>query len=162
MDIHSTHLGHGPEDPQAAPPWVSLFLAYAAMLPIVAGAASAVVAAGPAGLIEHLTIVWSGAVLCFLAGVRRGLSFRQPGGPTVAQLATMLGLFVLGVSSLLSPWPAVSLVLQMLGYACMAVLDPEAARHEEVPRYFQRLRPPQMLVPIVSLGVLLALVTFVQ
>ena len=37
----------------------------------------------------------------------------------------------------------------------MAIFDPIAARDDEVPRYFRRLRPAQMLLPIASLGVVL-------
>ena len=97
---------------------------------------------------------WAGAVLCFLAAVRRGLSFRQRHGPTPMQLATMLWLFVLAAASLLSPWPLGSLLLQIAGYGTMAVADPAAARRGEVPVYFQRLRPAQMLLLTISLTVL--------
>ena len=37
----------------------------------------------------------------------------------------------------------------------MAVLDPLAASHGEAPRYFARLRPVQLLIPVASLAVLL-------
>ena len=135
-------------------PWVSLVLAYAAMLPIPAGVVWSLTHGHEVGLSVRLTIDWAGGVLCFLAGVRRGLSFRQPGGPTLLQLTTMFWLFVLGVSSLLSPWVLVSLLLQIAGYGTLAVADPIAARRREVPIYFRRLRPVQMLVPTASLAVL--------
>ena len=67
----------------------------------------------------------------------------------------MLWLFVLGAAALLSPWPEAALVLEFLGYATMAVLDPASARRDEVPRYFARLRPLQMLVPLACLAGLL-------
>ncbi len=153
-DIGSTRLGDGKEDPRARTPWVSLLLAYAAMVPVVAGSAAAWAWPGD-GLVAELTAAWAGGVLCFLAGVRRGLSFRQPGGPTLAQIAAMLWRFVLGVGSLLLPWLVPTLGLQIAGFATMAVLDPVAARRREAPRYFARLRPVQMLVPIVALGALL-------
>ena len=160
MEHASTHLSDGTEDPLPRPPVVSVLLAYAAMLPIVAGVAITLWLgrARPAdqALAVRLTVDWAGAVICFLAGVRRGLSFRQPGGSTLSQLGTMFWLFVLGAGSLLSPWPLVSLALQLLGYATMAVADPAAARRREAPVYFQRLRPVQMAVPIVSLAVLAA------
>ena len=155
MDASKIHVGDGIEDPQPRTPWQSLVLAYAAMLPIVAGALTCLLSRGSAVLAVHLTVSWSGAVLCFLSGVRRGLSFRQPGGPVLSQLATMLWLFVLGIASLLSPWAVLSLALQILGYATMAIYDPIASREGEAPRYFQRLRPVQMLVPIVSLALIL-------
>ncbi len=147
----------GEEDPKTAAPAISLLLAYAALVPIVLGTV-ATLALGrkrvPAT--TRLTIAWAGAVLCFLAGVRRGLSFRQPGGTTLSQVVSMFWLFVLGAAALLSPRRIVSLLLLLLGYASLASLDPAAARRREVPRYFGRLRPTQMLVPIVSLLVLLA------
>ena len=157
MGLAKIRLSDGTEDSRLRTPWESLVLAYAAMLPLAAGAIACLVLRGhDAALAVHLTVVWSGAVLCLLSGVRRGLSFRQEGGPVLSQLATMLWLFVLGAMSLLSPWAVPSVLLQMLGYATMAVYDPIAARQGEVPRYFQRLRPVQMLVPIVSLAVVLA------
>ena len=152
----NTRLGLGSEAPKTRPPLVSLFLAYVAMVPLVAGAVAAVMLRGPVdALVIHLAVVWAGALLCFFAGVHRGLSFRQPGGPMVRQLGGMLLLFSLGVVSLLSPWPGPALVLQLAGFASMAVLDPIAARHGEAPRYFARLRPVQLLIPLASLGVVL-------
>ena len=145
------------EDPQTRTPGLTLLLAYAAMLPIAAGAVTALaVDPGAFSGVERLTIGWAGAVLCFLAGLRRGLSFRQGEGATPAQLVTVLWLFLLGALALASPWRVASLVLLLVGYASMAVLDPAAARRREVPRYFARLRPAQMLIPIVSLLMLLA------
>ena len=156
MGVSKVHLSDGTEDPSPRTPWESLLLAYAAMVPIVGGAVACLVVTGAtAGVAVHLTIIWSGAVLCFLSGVRRGLSFRQEGGPLLSQLATMLWLFVLGAGSLLSPFALASLVMQLLGYSTMAIYDPRAAQDGEAPRYFQRLRPVQMLIPIVSLIVVI-------
>ncbi len=157
MTIGKVHLSDGTEERRSRTPWESLVLAYAAMTPIVVGAiASLALHADAANIAVHLTVAWAGAVLCFLSGVRRGLSFRQEGGPLLSQLATMLWLFILGVASLLSPFPIPSLVLQLLGYTTMAIYDPPAAREGEVPRYFQKLCPVQMLLPTVSLVVVLA------
>ncbi len=159
MNIFGLHLADKREDIQAHTPPVSLFLAYVAMVPMVAGAALAVVAnAAMTAEIVRLTAAWAAAILCFLAGVRRGLSFRQPGGPTVAQLAAMLLFFVLGVGSLLAPWPAASVGLLLAGYVSLAVIDPIAARRDEAPLYFARLRPVQMLLPIGSMIALLAVI----
>ncbi len=149
------HLADETEDVSPRTPWVSLCLAYAAMVPIAGGAAAYLLLRGAeANVAARLTIIWSGAVLCFLAGARRGLSFRQDGGPLLTQLISMLWLFALAVASLLSPWAYASLALQILGYATMAVYDPIAAREREAPSYFQRLRPVQMLIPIVSLALI--------
>jgi hypothetical protein len=156
MGLSHVHLSDGTEDPLPRTPWESLVLAYAAMAPILAGAVACLLLQGSAfSLAAHLTVTWSGAVLCFLAGVRRGLSFRQEGGPLLSQLATMLWLFLLGAGSLLSPVAILSVTMQIFGYATMACYDPIAAREGEVPRYFQRLRPVQMLIPIASLAVVL-------
>jgi len=151
------HLSDRTEDTSARTPWESLLLAYAAMAPILAGAMLCWLLPGDAAaVVIRLTVTWSGAVLCFLAGVRRGLSFRQSGGPLLSQLVAMLWLFVLGVASLLSHWAVPSLILQIVGYGTMAIYDPVAARQHEVPLYFQRLRPVQMLIPLASLALVLA------
>lgn len=149
----TTHLTHGIEDPKDHTPAISLALAYVAMVPTATGAATASMFRSPA--IARLTITWAGAVLCFLAGVKRGLSFRQRGGPTVAQIASMFGLFVPGALAVLLPWRIPSLVLLLLSYGSEAVLGPVAARRDEAPRYFARLRPVQMMVPVASLLLLL-------
>lgn len=150
----ATHLTHGSKDPKAHTPAISLFLAYVAMVPIASGAAMSLAFRSPA--VVRLTTAWAGSVLCFLAGVKRGLSFRQEGGPTLAQLASMLWLFVRGAAALLSPWRVPSLVLLLLGYGSEALLGPVAARRKEAPRYFARLRPVQMMIPVASLLLLLA------
>lgn len=150
----TTHLTRGIEDPKAHTPPISLFLAYIAMVPTASGAAAASLFRSPA--IARLTIAWAGAILCFLSGVKRGLSFRQKGGPTAMQLGSMLWLFVPGALALLMPWRIPSLVLLLLGYGSEAVLSPLAAERDEAPRYFARLRPVQMMVPVASLLLLLA------
>ena len=149
-----THLTQGTEDPKSHTPAISLFLAYIAMVPTASGAVAASVFRSP--VIARLTITWAGAILCFLAGVKRGLSFRQRGGPTAMQLASMLWLFVPGAVALLLPWRIPSLVLLLFGYGSEAMLGPFAAERDEAPRYFARLRPVQMMIPVASLLLLLA------
>jgi len=149
----ATHLTQGTEDPKTHTPPVSLFLAYVAMVPIASGAAASLVFRSPA--VVRLTITWSGSVLCFLAGVKRGLSFRQKGGPALAQLGSMLWLFVMGAAAVLSPWRVPGIVLLLLGYGSEALFGPIAARRKEAPRHFARLRPVQMMIPVASLLVLL-------
>ena len=68
----------------------------------------------------------------------------------------MMWLFVTGAGALLAPRRLPALALLLLGYGSEAVLDPIAARRHEAPRYFARLRPVQLLVPIASLLLLLA------
>ncbi len=157
MSISNIRLSNDTEDANPHTPWESLFLAYAAMVPILAGALGSLLLHGEAAAVAvHLTVIWSGAVLCFLSGVRRGLSFRQKGGPLASQLLFMLWLFVLGVASLLSVWAIPSLLLQLAGYGTIAFYDPVSARKGEVPLYFRVLRPVQMLIPIFSLALMLA------
>jgi len=97
---------------------------------------------------------WGAALLVFLAGVRRGLSFLTEGGPRPAQIATMLWLFLLGGASLLTT-PRIAFALLVVGYGSIALLDPTAARRGEVPAFFARLRPPQMGLALVGLVALL-------
>lgn len=146
-------LVEGTEEHHTRTPAVGLLLAYASILPIVVGTTASFVFAPNA--VTRLTIIWAGAVLCFLSGVRRGLAFRQPGGPTIGELATMLATFVLGVGALLSPWPVPALVLLLTGFAAVGLTDVRAARHQEAPAYFARLRPAQMAIPVVALTILL-------
>jgi hypothetical protein len=155
--MDDVQLNAGTEDALRRTPAESVFLAYAAMAPIAAGAVAFFVLHGDAAALSlRLTLDWAGAIVCFLAGVRRGLSFRQPGGPLLSELATMLWLFALGFASLAVPWAPIALALQILGFATLAISDPIAARRAEAPRYFARLRPPQMTIPLVSLVLLLA------
>lgn len=127
---------------------------WGAMLPFPALALAAWTAEPTlAALARGAAILWGAAILCFLAGVRRGLSFRTPGGPRAAQLVTMLWLFLAGLAALVLPAGG-ALVLLTAGYASLAVLDPIAARRDEAPLYFTRLRPWQMALAAVSLGLL--------
>ena len=142
------------DDPARTSP-LSLLLGFSAMLPIAAGAAMAWLRAPVGPLAETGAVLWGAAVLTFLAGVRRGVSFRTPGGPKVAQIATMLWLFVLGVGAMATLPLEVARVLLLIGYASLAVLDPLAARRGEAPLFFARLRPVQMAIPIVSILVIL-------
>ena len=157
MNGSDIHFGSGIEDPKTRTPLISLALAYSAMLPIAAGTIGALAFKGGISLAaECLAIRWAGATLCFLSGVRRGLSFRQKSGPTAAQLGSMLWLFVLGAGSLLTSRRTPALLFLVIGYCSEAALDPIAARRREAPRYFARLRPLQLAIPISCLSTLLA------
>ena len=135
-----------------AVPGLSLFLGFGAMIPLAAGAILAWALSGTLGdAIHGLTLIWGSAILLFLSGVRRGLSFRTPQGETAAEIATMLWLFALGLAAvLLIPRTSAAIAL-VIGYLSIAVLDPIAARRSEAPLFFARLRPVQMAIPIVSL-----------
>jgi hypothetical protein len=142
---------------------LGLILGYGATLPFVGGAAAAAfLGEDLARTAVHFTVLWGAAILLFLSGVRRGLSFRTPHGPTVSQIATSLWYFAGGFASLLfwasreelgSAQPALAVLL--VGYISVIVLDVPAARRLEAPPYFARLRPLQMMIPIVCLGYLL-------
>ena len=106
----------------------------------------------------QLTALWGTAILLFLSGVRRGLSFRTEGGPTWRQMATMLTLFCLGSSSLAAIWlhfVAWALVPLIVGYSAIFSLDPIAADAGEAPLYFRTLRRLQM--PIIILALMIAI-----
>ncbi len=100
-------------------------------------------------------VLWGAAILCFLSGVRRGLSFRTPGGPRPAQLGVFGWLFGAGFLALALPWPVPAMALLVAGYASLIWLDPAAARRREAPLYFERLRPWQMAIPVAGLLALL-------
>jgi len=144
-------------DGPARIPLLSLILGYCAMLPFAIGALAAWLLAGAAAPATDLVVLWGGAILAFLAGVRRGLSFRTDGGPTAAQIGMTLWLFILGLSALALPSRTVALVLLLAGYASLMPLDPWAARRGEVPLFFEHLRPVQMTIPVFSLAGLLIL-----
>jgi hypothetical protein len=101
---------------------------------------------------------WGAALLIFLAGVRRGLSFFTQGGPRPAQIATMFWLFLLGCAALLTA-PIIAYPLLVIGYGSIALLDPPAAQRGEAPAFFAQLRPPQMAVALIGLIALLVRVS---
>lgn len=140
----------------ATTPALSLLLGYGAMVPFVLAALAVWFLAGPPhDLTLDLTRLWGSAILLFLSGVRRGLSFRTEGGPTTRQIAMTFWLFGLGLLVLLLPIDLVGVSLLLIGYLSLAILDPRAARRGEVPLYFARLRPAQMAVPAISLALIL-------
>ena len=144
---------------QAEVPWPSLVLGFGPVGAMAAGAALAWLTRDPLRLVViRLTIIWAAAILAFLAGVRRGLSFRTEGGPAPAQMVTMLVYFTLSLSTLialafdllrLSIWPL------LIGYAIAVVADPLAGRRGQAPLFFVRLRPTQMMVAVLSLSAVL-------
>ncbi|MCQ8279566.1 DUF3429 domain-containing protein [Acetobacteraceae bacterium KSS8] len=144
------------------PPLLGILLAHAAMVPILLGAiAFALVTVEMRPLVLGATITWGASVVLFLSGVRRGLSFRTPGGATVAQVSTSMALFGLGLLAFCGLWlptPVPSLLLLLLAFAGMGVLDPIAARRGETPLYFAGLRPLQMALPSAALIGLIAMV----
>ena len=147
-------------------PWLSIVLGYGPMLPLVAGAAASwFVHESWRGEVVLLTMIWADCILAFLAGVRRGLSFRTEGGPAPAQIATMFCLFVIALASLVAlvhGFTRSAVGCALIGFAAIMVLDPIAARRGQAPLFFARLRPPQIVIAVASLAVLLASVWLSQ
>ncbi len=145
----------------AETPWLGIFFGYIAMAPFVAGLAVFWLAAEPwRGAALAITLFWGCAILTFLSGVRRGVSFRTPGGVTAGQIVTMLWLFCLGFAAIVLTavaLPVWSAVLLLLGYLSLEIFDPIAARKLEAPLYFARLRPAQMAIPVLCLGATIVL-----
>ncbi|BCI70997.1 putative membrane protein [Sphingomonas sp. S17] len=136
-----------PQDHSPRTPRLSLIFGYGPIL-VLPLAALGVWAGLPLALV--IGQIWGAAILAFLAGVARGLSFFTPGGPHVSQMLTMILRFSLGLLALVAS-PPVGLALLLIGYASIAVTDPWLARWGGAPRHFARLRPPQMVVALVGL-----------
>ncbi len=135
-------------------PRLDLVLGWGAVLPFPAAALAAWL-----GGVEAVgwIVLWDGAVLCFLSGVRRGLGFRAEGGPSLPQLAVLAWLSAAGLSALVVPWLALAMLILIAGYGSLIWLDPAAAERGEAPLYFARLRPWQMSVPVASLFAMIPL-----
>lgn len=135
--------------PERTPP-LSLVLGYGPALVILAAGALAL-----AGLPWALTAgcLWAAAILIFLAGVVRGLSFFTEGGPRVAQVAVMMVRFGCGLVALVLP-PILATPILAIGYLTSLLYDPFAARSGAAPRYFAQLRPPQMIIALIGLVLL--------
>ena len=133
----------------------SLILGFGPMLLLpLLGIAAWSVSGWFAALLVSAGQLWAGALLIFIAGVRRGLGLAADDSrPRV--LLVMLALFLLGLAGIAMPWAAAFPALG-LGFAAVAWLDPRAARAGEAPRHFARLRPPQMAIAIVGQAALLA------
>lgn len=136
-------------------PWLSVIFGYGPASTFVVGALAAWLVPAP-WRVEAilLSCVWASSILAFLAGVRRGLSFRTEGGPALAQIATMFCLFVLALAALVAVMhgrTTLAIAIDIIGFAAIMVLDPVAARKGQAPLSFARLRPPQMAIVLVSL-----------
>jgi hypothetical protein len=146
-------------DPNEPIPPLSLLFGYGPMaLILLAGLGGWLLPGLWSGLALAAGWLFASAILLFLAGVVRGLSFFSPGGPRPAQLAMMLWLFLLGFGSVagaISHPMWIGFALLILGYGSLAVYDPQAARAGLAPGYFARLRPRQMGIALVGLSLLL-------
>lgn len=138
-------------------PWLSVVFGYLPMVPFVGGAIGAWLL--PVWLrpeVISLTIIWAAAILAFLGGVRRGLSFRTEGGPALAQIITMFCVYVLAFLALASASFGLftsAVAMLFVGFLALETLDPVAARNGQAPLFFARLRPAQLGVAVASLGI---------
>jgi hypothetical protein len=133
-------------------PVSSLIFGYGPVLPLPIAAAMAwTTEQSVPTVVTWLAIWWGAAILTFLSGVRRGLSFRGDEEAPLSAMIVMIWLFVLGAGALVAPTPLMSLVMLVIGYASIAILDPIAARRGEAPPHFARLRPPQMAIAVLGL-----------
>jgi hypothetical protein len=140
------------DDPPPRIPTSSLILGYGPVLPLPIAAILAWTLAPPfPTVVTWLAIWWAASILIFLAGVRRGLSFRGDDEVPIAPLIAMAWLFLLGAGALVAATPLMSLVLLAIGYASVAILDPISVRRGDAPPHFARLRPPQMGLALIGL-----------
>jgi hypothetical protein len=127
-------------------------LGWGAIAPLIACAVIAWLTTGSVRAVAmSLAIIWGGAVLVFLAGVRRGLGFRAPDKARPSQTLFMLWTFALAFGSMIALRPLTSLGLLILGYAGMALAARAAGLREEVPIFSAGLRPVHMSVALLSL-----------
>ena len=99
--------------------------------------------------------LWGTAILVFLAGAERGLSFRPDDSSEPRQVVSALALFTLAFGSLLSP-PPIAFTMLACGYGGLAIVDRAASRRGLAPPHFAALRPVQALVAVPALLALLA------
>ena len=135
------------EEP-ARVPWDAVILGWGPVIPFPV-AALWLRLGGPDALIGWAQI-WGCAVALFLSGVRRGLSFRMPGGWTGAQMAIFAWLFWAGLAAMVLP-PGLALAVLTLTYASLVLIDPISAGRAETPLWFRRLRPAQMALAAIGL-----------
>ena len=137
------------DTPTRTPP-LELLLGYGPALVILAAGALAL-----AGVPFALTLgcLWAAAILIFLAGMVRGLSFFTEGGPRMTQVGVMMARFVCGLAALLLP-PILATPVLAIGYLTSLIYDPIAARNGAALRYFAQLRPPQMAIALMGLVLL--------
>ncbi|MCW7543953.1 DUF3429 domain-containing protein [Aurantimonas litoralis] len=151
MDNRTSRRGEPAGSPQ-----IDRLFAYGAMLPLIAGALALWFAPEAQSFLAlNLTLFWGASVLLFIAGVRRGASLSQTGSAAIAEIVAMLGLFLAGVASLVATiwaFPLVAALLQIAGFASLAILDRAAAPNDDGPLPVERLRPLQICVPIAVLA----------
>jgi hypothetical protein len=134
-----------------------LLLGSAALAPLVLAALAAWFAPDRwVASVVTIAIVWSGALLVFFAGVRRGLTFSEIDGAALDEIVSMLWIFICGVVALLLRSALLSIPIAILGFVSVGVLDAKAARRRKAPLYFSIFRPVQIIVAVTALAIILA------
>lgn len=124
-----------------------LILGYGPMLPLIAAGAGAW--ALPHPWPEHalrLALIWGAVILAFIGGVRRGWGFARADASKPVEIAAAVLYVAAAALSLAILRADIGLPVLAAGYALAALLDRRAALVGDAPRYFARLRPPQLLL----------------
>ncbi|WP_408873422.1 hypothetical protein [Gluconobacter roseus] len=101
--------------------------------------------------VRRFVQIWTGALFCFFAGVHRGASFYNPKGPQLSDPVIFLAMHFFGLGVAISP-PRLSGQLAMAGTLATLAGDVHLARQNRLPRFFIRLRPPQLLIAFVLIA----------
>jgi hypothetical protein len=148
MSSSDTHRDHPvPRD--------ALLFGYGSMIPFLAAATAAwtLPAPWPAYFVV-MSIIWGALLLSFVAGVRRGYGFGNPGAWAKTEIVSVVAyvLPALTALTLVSLGSIASALFTLIiGFALVIACDRRAARCGNAPAYFLRLRGPQMSLAIVSL-----------
>ena len=134
--------------------WLDVALGLGPASMIVSGAVLAVIVRHDLQTVSlQLTTAYAAAMLTFMAGVRRGLSFRSERFPTLPKLATTFlyfGLALAALAGVVLDHLQVAASALTIGFAAAMIADPIAATGGDAPFFFRRLRPPQMIVAIIG------------
>ncbi|WP_294286152.1 DUF3429 domain-containing protein [uncultured Sphingomonas sp.] len=132
-------------------------LGYGPMLPLVAAGIGAWLLPPPWPFwATHLGIIWGALILAFIAGVRRGFGFGNPGASKPVEIATCISYFTLAGLALVVEQASTALLLLLVGYVAAGFLDRRAAIAGNAPAYFAALRLRQLLIGAAGIAALFA------
>ena len=124
-----------------------LLLGYGPMLPLVAAGCGTWLLPHPwPALAIRLALIWGALILAFIGGVRRGFGFARDTASKPQEIAVAVIYVAVAGLALVIPAPAIALPLLAAGYALAALMDRRAASRGDAPRYFAKLRVPQLLL----------------
>ena len=125
----------------------ALILGYGPMLPLVAAGCGAWLLPHPwPELAIRLALIWGALILAFIGGVRRGFGFAHESASKPREIAAATVYVAVALAALAIPRADLGLPVLAAGYALAALLDRRAAVGGDAPRYFARLRVPQLLL----------------